>query len=140
MICTSVSNYDIIGNVLWCAELSDGTTAYRNDSDDQVDSWLRLKEYLAENPGLIITRFYFRFRDNYVGIEADKSAWFFTKAVSGWQGSSIAQHHFYGGYAIDENQILIKKFITPELVLQEEEIRDINDPTIQRGLIINGGT
>lgn len=135
MICTSVSTLDIIQKVLWCANLNNDITVYRNDKDNEPDSWLQLKEYIQSNDDVYIKSLYFRFRDNYVTIKDNASAFFFTKSISMWYGSNNHQEYFMGGYLTNDNKIHIKKFILPELILKEEEYRHFDDPTIQRGLI-----
>ncbi len=120
----------------WVVDLSNNERIYRNDIGDR-DSWLVLKDYLKKN-NLNINALYFKFRDNWQCIARDKKAFFFTKMVKATYGTDNTQYFFCGGYLSDEGtHVVVKKYILPEILLMEEEYRDINDLTLDRGIYWN---
>ena len=135
MIKTSITFPETLSEVYWLATLNDHTKVYRNDIGEK-DSWLVFKEFLNDSDKYI-TGLHFFFRDNYVEIGWNKSAFFFTKMIKGEYGGST-QFFFCGGYLNDDGKsVHIKKYVLPELLIMEEEDRNINDPTLERGLIFN---
>ena len=137
---TSVSFPETLHDVFWRVEFMNGHYAYRNDVGE-TDSWLILKEYLRTKRKMVnsfnIVAMHFFFRDHWEEIGRDKQGWFFTKMIKGEYGGST-QFFFCGGYLNDDGKsVHIKKYVLPELLIMEEEDRNINDPTLERGLIFN---
>jgi hypothetical protein len=132
IIWNSLTTEEVRNEPIWFVNLNNGTKAYQKHGRR---SWLELKQWLKEHPGVWIENLYLQFRDNFFHIASNKEAFFFSYGAQAWQGCPT-QHTFIGGYV--ENDILFrKKFIMPELVHQEEfdDCYHCEHPEIQRGLI-----
>lgn len=117
----------------WQTMLSDGQTVH---SVGHRRSWLELKEYLQQNPNLSITEMWLRFRDHYELIGKGRKNYLFSHAAMGMVGGPTNQYAI-AGYQVDNNEVTIKKYILPEIVLVEEEQRSLDDPTVKKGLIVS---
>lgn len=134
---TEVSADYIRGEPMWVVELNSGLKVYRKEIDEEKDSWLRLKDYLYQSDNYIEVM-YLRFRDHYEEIARHQEIFFYTNSIGCWYGGS-PQYSMVGGYArAGESDIHLKKFSVPELILDKIEYRSINDPTLEKGLIVRG--
>ena len=131
---TKISREKELGEPLWVVDLNTGERVYREQIDGIDDSWKRLKTYLEENPNQYITGLYFRFRDHWEEVARDKNAFFFTNVIKCYYGG-IPQFYFMGGWLNENNEISLKKYSIPELILEENSARKLEDPTLQDGLI-----
>ncbi len=130
-IYTEISNEYIRNEPLWFVDLSNDTRAWHMPTER---SWLALKAWLIENPNVFIKSLYFQFRDHVEHIGSNKDGFFFSHGVDCWWGCS-PQESFFGGYA-EGNKVYRRKFIVPELISNESDEKDINDESIQLGLIL----
>lgn len=138
MICTTYDREYFEDKTCWIAELSNGVLVYQDDgreTEKEYSSWIRLKEYLKEN-NLNIIRLFLKFRSNVLDvIPSNKEGYFFSMGIIGMM-SSNQNVNFYLIGSIENNKVKIKKIKIPELVVFDEEIRDISDCKEQQ-LIIN---
>ena len=131
---TKISREYELGEPMWVVDLNTGERVYREQIDGMNDSWLRLKTYLLENPHQYITRLYFRFRDHWEEIARDKRAIFFTNHIICHYGGTPI-HGFTGGYLHENGKVHILKYSIPELLKQSDEYREIDNITLEDGLI-----
>jgi len=128
-----ISNLD---STIWIAKLSDGTFAYQDDGRPgySISSWCRLKNYCVENNVKVIG-LKVKFRSNEVELPEGKYAYFWKGALT---GSFIFnakkprvknKHHYLIGYIeeSDKDRLRVFKYKVPEILLIEEEIRNVKD-------------
>ena len=138
MICTYYDKEYFENKTCWVVELSDGTIIYQDDGKDlnlEYSAWIRLKQYLQEN-NLKINHIFVKFRSNVLDIiPKNKEGYFFSIGIIGMMSSTQNVNFYLIGY-IEDNKVNIKKIRVPELIVFDEEVRDISDCKEQQ-LIIN---
>lgn len=105
--------------------LSDGRIVYSDDErpGQKAPTWVRLRNFLEKNPEIFITKVTAGFRDNILNIGDDADGYFFVKsAFAAIDSAKTLSMWVLGTY---ENNILkTKRYLVPEMILVEEEIRD----------------
>lgn len=132
---TNPPNEYIIHNPLWRVTLNNGVYIYQNDYQHSESSWLVLKKFLDNNRDKYITEMCFLFRDHFEGIGYNQPFFFFTKKMLAGFGSEHTQQFYVGGAGTLEDGIKTKHFIVPELILKEEDTRDVMAESCRRGVI-----
>lgn len=115
------------GNPVWVVKLNDGTTVYRYDHPDVGNSWENLFYYCKEN-SLYIVEFSIGFRDNFQSLPSNKDGYFFRRMARGSFSGSVMQF-FLVGY-IDKDSVKVYKYKVPEITLDSEEVRSIEESDI----------
>lgn len=115
----------------WRAQLSTGDNVY---SKNGRRSWLELKSWLQINPSIYIVGLWFQFRDNIIEIGVGNRDYIFSH-VANCYNNGPTFHHFLGGYLSSNKTALLRKYRMPELLFDGEEIRNLTDPTVIKGLI-----
>ena len=137
MICKKYDKEYFEDKTCWAVELSNGETVYQNDGFDQdieFSAWIRLKDYLHEN-NLKIEKMYVRFRSNiFYPLEDYCEGYFFSMGIIGMM-SSTENINFYILGSIKKNVVNIKKIKVPELIIFDEEERNISDCTEQQVIL-----
>jgi hypothetical protein len=116
----------------WEVVLSDGVTVY---SHPNRRSWMELKQYLKENPHQHIVELHVVFRDNRSLIHRGTDNYFLCHNVVGLYGGP-SKDYLIAGYQ-DGPVVRTKKYMLPEVYMQEEGERSLDDASVQKGLIIN---
>lgn len=113
------------GNPRWVVTLNNGQKVYSFDHHtDKGDScWIRLKKYCESN-SLYITDIYIHFRSNTINFPSNKDGYFFRRGILASLQSEYSQHFMYVGY-LENDQLLVKKYQIPAMLLEETEYRDI---------------
>lgn len=127
---TERSMHEYIHEPYWRVVLSDDRSVY---SHHNRRSWLELRSYLEQNPSIYIEGLWFGFRDHLEEICVGKADYFFVHSMLAEYGGSI-QYFFIGGYRKDD-LVYCKKFRIPEIYFVEEAYRELDDLSVQRGLI-----
>lgn len=133
---TNLSFEERLHHTRWEVTLSDETIVYSHSSRR---SWLELKAFLATRSDVWITSLKFAFRDNYVNVYVGEADYFFTHACVGEYGGPT-YNYFIGGYRLAEEDVVIcRKYLVPEMFLVEDERRGLDDPSVRKGLILGKG-
>lgn len=126
MICETEDSF-LEDKPIWVAVLSNGQKVYQDDDRkglEERSAWLRLKSYLSKN-NLKINSFYLKFRSNILVIlPANSSGYFFSKGIMASTGYGKNIYYFSIGH-IENQKVFIKKIQIPELLLFEQETRDL---------------
>ena len=126
MICEKEDSF-LEDKTIWIAVLNNGQTVYQDDDRENLEersAWIRLKSYLNKN-NLKINSLYLKFRSNILTIlPVNSSGYFFSKGIMA--STSYEKNVFYYsiGY-IDDQKVFIKKIKIPELLLFEQEVREV---------------
>lgn len=113
-------------NSHWKVVLSNNEIVYSDNMYiEEKSDWERLKEY-CNNNGLKITKFYFGFRSNILSLPEGKENYYFARRIKTGFGVVNEQHAFVLGYK-DKGEIKISIYQMPEVILLEEERRQIKD-------------
>lgn len=132
MIATSIDDPYIssiyYNEPIWVALLSDNTKVYMDNNNpiyEETSAWLRLKTY-CQNNNLNIKSLTFQFRSNIIKpLPEDAEGYFFRNGLMGFpNGLNIGL--FFAGYLKDE-KVYITRIGVPEMLIIENEIRDISD-------------
>lgn len=138
MICKNYDKEYFEDKTCWVVELSNGESIYQNDGFDEsieFSAWIRLKEYLCKN-NLKIDKMYVRFRSNiFYPLEDYCDGYFFSMGIIGMM-SSTENVNFYILGSIKNSIVNIKKIKVPELIVFDQEERDISNCTEQQ-IILN---
>lgn len=138
MICNFYDQQYFEDKTIWIAELSNGVTVYQDDgknSEIEYSAWIRLKEYLLKN-NLNIVKMYIRFRSNIMYLLEDNAdGYFFSIGIIGMMSSS-ENINFYILGSVKNNKVHIKKIKIPELIVFDEEEREL-DKCSEHQLILN---
>ena len=138
MICKNYNKEYFEDRTCWAAELSNGETVFQDDGIDEkieFSAWIRLKKYIYENK-LKIEKIYIRFRSNILYVfDEDCDGYFFSMGIIGMM-SSAENLNFYILGILKDNIVKIKKIKIPELLIFDEEERDISNCTEQQ-IILN---
>lgn len=123
------------GNTRWIATLSSGFTIFQDDGrlGTNDSSWLRLQKYVSET-GDNIVGLSIQFRSNMYSLPAMKDGYFFVNGVLFSLGAKKTYKYMHIGY-LENNQVYVKRIRVPEILLESEEIRTIEQCKL--GLIIN---
>ncbi len=132
-LCESVNDEYIRSVPMWIVHLNNGKTVYQRD--DEGNSWLALKEYVEINR-LAVEKMYMRFRDHWEAVEPNKPGYFFIKSVLG-SFIGYTQEFITSGYLDDDGKVHCVKWIQPELINMEEEVRLPGDGFTAESLITN---
>lgn len=127
---------DLIHNPVVRVLLSDTETWFNIGSKED---WFYLKEYI-EKTKLRLTNMCVAFRDHVECLPDNMDGYYFSygHAAIGIVGPTVEFKQFVTGYVIGET-LYIKKWMIPELVEVETDIRNINDTgkINHKGLILN---
>ncbi len=138
MICKEYNTEYFEDKPIWIAELSNGESIYQDDNAEKyedVSAWIRLKKYLKIN-NLKIKKLYLRFRSNILHtIEENSEGYFFSMGIIGMMNSSTNVNYYIIGN-IKNNKVSIKKIKVPELIVFDEEERELSSCTEEQ-LILN---
>lgn len=111
---------------IWIATLSDGRKVYQDDNRPEFEekrAWVRLQEYCREN-NVYVRMMTIKFRSHQEDSEVSDEGIFFRKGVLGnWGSAKTLQYYLIG--PIREGKIHVKKWRIPEIIIEEEEVRDI---------------
>lgn len=125
----------LIHNVVWGVDLNDGRRIYQNDTTGN-SSWLELKEYLFNNKKLHIQNMFLQFRDNFQHVGSDNEAYFFSKRLMSQFGCENDQFFYIVG-ATNNDNLHVKHFRIPDLIIGEEDDRDISNGQYIRNIILH---
>lgn len=108
------------GNTVWVARLSNGEEICQYDVDGQ-DSWARLRQK-CNREGIAVTGLSINFRTNSYHLPPNQSGYMFCRGVL----SSLTKNFNLCsiGYLRDDNSVVVKQFIVPEILEWEEQIRE----------------
>lgn len=122
----------------WVVSLSNGKQVFQCDEDEQgnfVNSWRELKSYVEANL-LDITDFWLRFRDHSEEIAVGKDGHFFVYSVLAEAFSGVNRYFYNCGY-LENEKVFTKKWLIPEVLSLEEEIRETDSGGMKELLILN---
>lgn len=127
----NVSQEYIRGNCHWIARLSDGREVYQHH-DDHTNTWIDLKEYCKEN-NLFVTSLKLLFRDHVEELPTGHDGYYFVHSLL---SSFIGYEQFFYviGY-LHEGKIYCTKYVIPELVPLDSDVRDPEDAFNKESLI-----
>lgn len=110
---------------IYIAELSDGRKVYQDDKRPDMFpiAWLRLKEF-CYNEKIDIVKMFVRFRSHTELSGESEDGFFFRRKALGSFGEEKTNHYFIIG-SINKNNIHCKHWRVPEIILDEEDDRDI---------------
>lgn len=117
------------GHTRWLVELNDGTLCYQDDGRPDLAStapsgWIRLRNYcLAE--GKYIISMYLQFRKETIALPKNQDGYYFCNAALSWLNDNRTFHYYVAGY-VDGDIIRTKRYKIPELVVEEEDVRQID--------------
>lgn len=138
MICKTFDKEYFEEKTYWIAELSNGETVYQDDGKNENyehSAWIRLKKYIEDN-NLSINKFYVRFRSNIIyPLQENCDGYFFSIGIIGMMSSEENVNFYILGYVLN-NKVMIKKIKIPELIVFDEEEREISNCSEQQ-LILN---
>lgn len=113
----------------WHAYLTNGEEVFDDDgrlnlyNNPLPASWIRLKEY-CESKNIGIDRIYLRFRSHYEHIEK-ADGYMFKRGSLGSPGMKTRNFFVIG--RVVKDKIYVQKWKIPELIVEEEDIRDLKD-------------
>ncbi len=118
------------GHTRWLVELNDGTLCYQDDGRPDlpptvVGSWIRLRNFCEVN-NLHIKAMYLQFRRETVALPPGKDGYYFCNAVLSWLNDNRTFHYYVVGY-VENGVVLTKKYKIPELIVEEEDTREIRE-------------
>lgn len=138
MICKTFDKEYFEEKTYWIVELSNGETVYQDDGKNENcehSAWIRLKKYIEDN-NLSINKFYVRFRSNIIyPLQENCDGYFFSIGIIGMMSSEENVNFYILGYVLN-NKVMIKKIKIPELIVFDEEEREISNCSEQQ-LILN---
>lgn len=112
---------------LWIAYLSDGTSVWMDDERPEMphhSAWVRLKNYCETN-NLYVVKIQLKFRSHSEFVYDENSEGYcFRHGVLGSMGNPTRNFFLVG--ILKNDVVHMYKYSTPELVLEEEEDRDIS--------------
>lgn len=129
MICTTPDDYineRYESEPRWIVRLSNGQTVYQDDDRPGLykpSAWLRLRDFLQENPEISIIGMTIGFRDNIVNVGDNADGYFFVKSVMGTPSDNRTIGMWVVG-TYQNGELFTKRYIVPEMILVEEETRD----------------
>jgi hypothetical protein len=126
---------------IWFVDLSNGERIWMDDGRpgvEPVSAWRRLRIYLQENQ-LKIVSLYLKFRSHIEKPLPDNAAGYFfcNKALAFWGEDDTILSLLVGIY--DGKGISIQEWLVPDLTLEKEEYRNIEQIIDPACLIINDG-
>lgn len=113
---------------IWCARLSDGTTAYMDDGRpglEEYSAWVRLGQHCREK-SLRVTDLWLKFRTNVITniVPSNADGYCFVKKAVGTLGSSVTSHLYVLG-SLQYGRLVCSEYKIPELVcVISEESRE----------------
>lgn len=117
---------------VWAAQMSSGEIIYQDDynGDEEPIAWFRLRKRVEDGDNIV--NFGLKFMDNEIWLgEAD--GYYFTNGVIGmWGVGSYSTKNL--GLVINNN-LKVKTYKCPELILVSEEERELNDNIIMNTCI-----
>lgn len=111
---------------IWIATLSDGRKVYQDDDRPEHTerrAWVRLQEFCKKN-NLYVVSMTVKFRSHQEDTKKSSEGYFFRKGILGSFGSDKSIRFYLTGPIIG-NKIHVTKWRVPEIIIEEEEIRDI---------------
>lgn len=113
------------GNPRWIVKLNNGQNVYSFDHHEvkTESSWVKLKKYCEENK-LYIVDMKIHFRSNIVSLPENQNGYFFRRGILASLLSEYSQHFMYVGY-LDREQIVVKKYQVPAMLLDDTELRTV---------------
>lgn len=150
MLCTQPDSYindRYESEPRWIIRLSNGDMVYQDDDRPGIypnSAWIRLRNFLQENPEIFIVGMTIGFRDNIVNVGDNAEGYFFVKSAFGTPSDTRTIGMWVVG-TYNDNQLHTKRYIVPEMVLVEEEIRDpikagecfICQPSVMKNILSN---
>lgn len=128
-VCFSLDDYiSDKDETFWTALLSDGRSVYQDEGrpgQTEPSAWIRLQNYCKEN-NLYVKSMYITFRSHTERMTESNEGWFFRKGVLSWGGSGKTSNFFITGPIVN-NKIYVTKWRVPEIIIEESEIRDIDN-------------
>lgn len=114
------------GNTRWVVTLNDGVRVYCYDGKiTEGSDWIKLRNY-CNDMDRYITDMHIHFRSNTVSLPSNKEGYFFRRSVLGGFGMEVCEEFMLIGY-IENGKVLVKKYRVPEMLLQYNETREIED-------------
>ena len=117
-------------NTRWVVELDNGLKVYQDDDRPNVypcSAWSRLQKYCYDND-VYIKKMYLQFRSHIEHCADNKDGYFFCKMIRGGMFSNKNYYYYLMGF--EENDIIqIRKWLVPELTVQEDLTKEINGKT-----------
>ena len=126
---------ELYSEPIWIATLSDNSEVYQDDNPDPIigSAWVRLGNFIRKS-NLSIVSIRLRFRSHIELAAEGGDAFYFAKGASGFWGNPNTFHSYVVGTR--KNGILtVGRWLVPELVCEDTEIREIEDNDSR--LIIN---
>lgn len=124
---------------IWIVELDNGETIYQDEYEGEKSAWLRLKQYCEENK-LKIVDMRLQFRSHVEQVGKGYDGYFFRTAAGRWVSETKSKRptniYFLAGF-LKNGTIYIKKWKTPELVVEYTEERDADSELAIESLILN---
>jgi hypothetical protein len=112
----------------WIVYLSNGERIIQDDYRPGVtphSAWLRLKKYCEIN-SVHIVNMYLQFRSHIEHAPSNKEAYYFCRAVVGEWGA-VKSINMYNVGVVENNQVEVTKWRTPELIPFGNEMRPIEE-------------
>ena len=138
MLCFKEDSYIIDkDDPYWIITLSEGRQVYQDDDrpgEEISSAWLRLREYLIDNPQVDIEEMVVKFRSNRIRIELSGDGLYLCKGIIAQIGvqTTVAtqrpnRHYLIFGNVVD-GKAHVKKCNLPELnITDEHEVREIEE-------------
>jgi hypothetical protein len=113
---------------VWIANLSNGEVLYQEDynGEDEPIAWLRLKKKI-ESEGLKIENFGLKYCDNEVWLGPAEGYYFTNGAAAYMHGPTFYLKNIG---KIENNKLKVRTYRCPELLLVDEDEREINENVI----------
>ena len=114
---------------IWFVILSDGMTIFQDDGRpglEQACAWIRLQEYLRENPGLKINKFGIKFRSHTEFLPDNCDGYYFSNGILKAMQSEESREYKILGY-IEDRQIICRWYAVPELVIINTTVKPLKD-------------
>jgi hypothetical protein len=123
----------------WVVSLFNGESIFQYDFDadgNHVNSWRELKSYVEENK-LSIEGAWLWFRDHSEEIGVGKAGYFFIYSVLADAFSGEHRYSYVCGTLEEDGKVHCKKWLVPELIWTDTDVRSIDSLGMKEMLIIN---
>jgi hypothetical protein len=139
MISFAISDEEKRERPYWRALLSDGRQVFQHDftNGESTNSWKELKEFV-ESEGLNIDGVWLVFRDHSEEIGVGKKGYFLIYSILADLMSDFTRHFYVFGTLEDDGMVHTRKWMLPELLSLEEDVRSTTSGGMAEGLIVNG--
>jgi len=117
------ANLNWESSVYWTVTLSNNTVVHQDDGF--LNTWIRLGDYLRDNPSLRIKRYDVHFRDNIYSLPKNQSGYYFAQGIIQGVGRANGLNYYSMGYVESPTTVQIQCIKTPELICMTKENRPL---------------